>query len=181
MRLQLLIIGFILGVVGFSTSLAQAQIKPGKEKLLVQLDPAYKWKSSTEKSEFNSIRKTTFKIQGKQSIEYPIQLLELTTIDKRYYTIKARAAAMDKLKYYQSQCQEIVLDLRQQGVTENGSFVIYILQAPIDVECMDHVFLGLAVDGPTAFHGIEIKIPKEKANAALLEQWVALLSEYKIQ
>jgi hypothetical protein len=157
------------------------QIKPGKEGLDFSLDPAYKWKSKTVKSEFNAIRKTTFHVTGKNSASYPIQQVELTTIDKRYYTILSKSAVMEKIHFYQGECVDAILDLKQQGKTEKGQYVVYVIAADSTAACMDHVFVGLVVDGETAFHGIEIKIPTALATPELINQWTTLLSDFKIK
>lgn len=180
--MRVIVLGWCLLLCCFISGVREvsAQIKPGKEGIQITLDPAFKWKSKTEKSEYNAIRKTTYQISGKNSQDYPIQTLVQTTIDKRYYTILTRTAVLDKINYYQSQCAEAVLDLRQQGKTAKGNYSVYVISAKSESICMDHVFIGLAVDGETAFHGVEIQIPKHLATDELIEQWTQYLSTFKI-
>lgn len=153
-----------------------AQPKPGKESINIDLPAAYKWKKVKIKKDTKSIRGIEYSATGKNSADAPVQKVVITTIDRRYYPIKAGTTVSDKIGYTQSDCPEAKLTTVEQKTADKLTSIIYLISSETDDTCGDTIFLGYAIEGPTAFHTIDIEIAKENYSETLLDEWKAIFS-----
>ena len=91
------IVGLCLIIAGFfTTSLAQAQIKPGTEKIVLNLPSEYRWKSTKIPKDTKGIRGTAYTVRGKKADGAPVMQVTVTTIDRRYYPMKVKGPREEK-------------------------------------------------------------------------------------
>src|SRR3546814_9856664 len=99
-----IVIGLIIG--SFFTSWAHAQIKPGEEKIVVDLPTEYRWKSKKIPKDTKGIRGTAYTVSGSAADDAPVKQVTVTTIDRRYYPMKAEGSPEEKWTYEKSGCPE---------------------------------------------------------------------------
>lgn len=164
-----LLISFLFAGVSY------AQPKPGKESINIVLPKEYRWKKNKIPKDTKSIRGTEYTIRGKNTENAPVTSIIITTIDKRYYPIKAASAPSDKLSYTRENCPDAELKILEQQTQDNLTSILYTIQSPTEDACGQTVFLGYAVEGPTAFHTIELDINSEVYSEELMQQWSDIL------
>lgn len=184
---------------GLSTLSAQTltprEIKPGREKITIQLPKDYRWDTRKVPKDESSIRAWTHhgtlraaaSTSAATASALPELTLEVTTIDRRYYPIRAGSSVTDKLTMMQNADPMSRLDIHQNKIQEKLKAIIYTISPgePGDkqssAEDESYVLLGLAAEGPTAFHEVLLKIPRPLASPELIAYWTNVLASSLIE
>ena len=178
------IVGLCLIIAGlFTTSLAQAQIKPGTEKIVVNLPSEYRWKSTKIPKDTKGIRGTAYTVRGKKADSAPVMQVTVTTIDRRYYPMKAEGSPEEKWAYEQAGCPEAELDVVDKKVVEERTAILYAIKSTKlpDGECGSVTLITYVAEGPTALHTVELAIPESQLTPELYSQWCEALLQSHIE
>lgn len=172
-------------------TLSAREIKPGREKITLQLPRDYRWDTRKVPKDESSIRSWTYqgtlRTAAEPATALPDLTLEVTTIDRRYYPIRAGSSVTDKLTMMQNADPMSRLDIHQNKIQENLKAIIYTISPgnPGDelssVEDEPCILLGLAAEGPTAFHEVLLKIPRSLSSPELIAYWTNILSSCLIE
>ncbi len=171
----------VLVFLGCLMATAQAQIKPGKEKLEIDLPESVRWRTKKIPKDTRAIRGFEHFARPRDTAGLAVQSLELTTIDKRYFPIRARETVQQKVAFYKSSCEDAALQVLTQEQREHGSWIVYMVRTFGESDCLPEVFIGLAAEGPTAFHSVEILVPAERVTDELIAQWTDILGSARIR
>lgn len=185
-------------------TLASSNIRAGREKISLELPHEYNWQSQKIPKDEASIRSWAHQGSLKQpTLSLSFVKLMVNTIDRRYYPIRAGAAVAEKLTLSQNADPMSRLEIIQQKSEENLTVIIFSIhpggsESPqefsdaaesqaIELDSDpafwppgSYVMLGLAANGPTAYHEIELRIPKVLASPELIQYWAKILSASKI-
>lgn len=167
------------------------KIKPGKEKIVLDLPQEGRWRSERLRKDVPSIRAWSYAPTRGDTAAMAVTGLETTTIDRRYFPVNARRTMIDKLALVQRDDPGARLEILHEQVEERRMSLIYavfpttavgterggVVGAPPE----RNVLLILAAEGPTAFHSVEIPIPAGKASHELLQEWVDVLRRSEIR
>lgn len=158
-----------------------AQPKPGGERITLELPSNYRWKSKKILKETKGIRGTLLHVMGRQVNSTPVDSITITTIDHRYYPLKAEGTAEEKLTYIQNRCPEATLDVVEQETIYSRVAILYTISG-VDRSggCGSSTLLNYVVEGPTALHTIELYIPSERYSQEIFDTWCAILLRAKI-
>lgn len=162
---------------------AMAQPKPGKEKLVLSLPDTYRWKSTKIPKDTKGIRSTAYTVRGKNAQEAPVQTVTVTTIDRRYYPMKAEGMPQEKWEYEKTDCPDAMLEVVDKKVVEERTAVLYAIKSarlPGGL-CGSAVLLTYLVEGPTAFHTVELTIPQTAFTPAVYKQWSDALLQSRVE
>src|SRR5690554_6634821 len=142
--------------------LAKAQPTPGKEKLIVTFPTEYRWKSKKIPKDTKAIRGTEYTVRGKNSEGAAVQTVTITTIDRRYYPMKAEGSPEEKWTYEKAGCPDALLDIVDKKIVEGRTAILYAINSTKlpDGECGSVTLVTYVVEGPTALHTIELAIPE---------------------
>ncbi len=165
----------------FLTPFALAQPKPGKEKITVPFPTEYRWKGAKIPKDTKAIRGTEYTIRGKNAENAAVQRVTVTTIDRRYYPMKADGAPQEKWEYERAGCPESTLDIIDRKTVDGRTAILYAIKSDTDDACGDTIALTYIAEGPTAFHTVALNIPKEQFTPALYKQWCDLLLASRIE
>lgn len=175
------ITGFLIVASMFLASQIMAQPKPGKETIVVAFPTEYRWKGKKIPKDTKAIRGTEYTIRGRNMENAPVQTITVTTIDRRYYPMKAEGAPQEKLEYERANCPQATLDIVDITVVDGRTAILYSIKSDTDDECGSTVLLAYIIEGPTAFHTVELDIPKEHFTPSLYQQWCDALLQSRIK
>ncbi|MGK6351207.1 hypothetical protein [Parapedobacter sp. DT-150] len=163
--------------------LANAQPKPGKETIEVPFPPEYRWKSKAIPKDTKGIRSTLYTVSGKNTENAPVQTVTITTIDRRYYPMKAEGSPQEKWEYEKAGCPEATLEVIDRKVTDGRTAILYAIKSTrsADGECGSTVLLTYVAEGPTAFHTVELAIPTQHFTPSVSQQWYHALLQSRIE
>ncbi len=160
---------------------AEAQPKPGEETIVVPFPSEYRWKSKKIPKDTKAIRGTSYTISGRNAADAPVQTVTVTTIDRRYYPIKAADSPAEKLEYEKASCREAMLEIVDRKVVDSRTAILYTIKSDTEDDCGSAVFLNYIAEGPTALHTVELEIPKQHFTPALYKQWCEVLLQSRIK
>lgn len=160
---------------------ATAQPKPGKETLVVTFPADYRWKGKKIPKDTKAIRETAYTVSGKDMENAPVQTVTVTTIDRRYYPIKAEGTPEEKWEYERTACPQVTLAIVDKKVIDGRTAILYSLKSETADECGSTVFLAYIVEGPTALHTVELDIPTTHFTPELYRQWCNALLLSRIE
>ena len=166
-----IVICFIIGC--FFTSWAYAQVKPGKEKIVVNFPPEYRWKSKKIPKDTKGIRGTAYTIRGGATDDAAVKQVTVTTIDRRYYPMKAEGSPEEKWTYEKSGCPEATLEVVDKKVVDGHTAILYTIKATKvpDGECGSANLITYVVEGPTALHTVELAMPAARFTPEAYKKW----------
>ncbi|WP_143053816.1 hypothetical protein [Parapedobacter koreensis] len=177
------IIGYFIIVQLLSTFHGYAQPTPGKEKIVISLPAEYRWKSQNIPKDTKGIRGTSYAIRGKDAQQAPVQMVTVTTIDKRYYPMRAEGSPQEKLEFEKAGCPDASLDVVDKKVVEGRTAILYAIKNTKSAEgdCGSAVLLTYVAEGPTALHTIELAIPTSHFTQDTYHQWCDTLLQSRIE
>lgn len=173
--LWLTLIGFLF------VGLAHAQPTPGKEEIVIELPSDYRWKRTRVRKDTKSIRESVYHVAGRDAANSTVKSVRITTIDRRYFPISSASAPTDKLNYHRTTCPDAMLSILERRMEDTRSSVLFSIQSDTDGYCGETVFLSYAVEGPTAYHTIELEIEKTETVGADTAQWSKILLDATVQ
>ncbi|WP_262249463.1 hypothetical protein [Parapedobacter soli] len=181
MQLAILTIAihFVIGV--FITSPAHAQIEPGKETIVVKLPSEYRWKSTKIPKDTRGIRGTAYTVRGKAANEAAVKQVTVTTIDRRYYPMKAEGTPEEKWAYEKAGCPDAELEVVDKKVVDGRTAILYAIKSTKTPEsaCGSANLITYIVEGPTALHTVELNISQAAFTPERYKKWCdALLQSY---
>lgn len=164
-------------------SFAAAQPKPGKEKIVVPFLKEYRWKSKKIPKDTKGIRGTEYTVRDKAADTAAVRTVTITTIDRRYYPMKAEGAPEEKWAFEKAGCPDAALDIVDKKVTDGRTAILYAVKATKlpDGECGSTVLLTYVAEGPTAFHTVELAIPTAQFTPERYKQWCDVLLQSRIE
>ena len=170
-------------IAAFFMSTAHAQIKPGEEKIVFDLPAEYRWKSKKIPKDTKGIRGTAYTIRGSKADNAAVKQVTVTTIDRRYYPMKAEGTPEEKWTYEKAGCPDAALEVVDKKVVEGRTAILYAIKSTKlpDSPCGSITLLTYVAEGPTAFHTVELAIPEEQLTAALYQQWCDALLTSRIE
>ncbi|MFC3196927.1 hypothetical protein ACFOET_04795 [Parapedobacter deserti] len=163
---------------------APAQPTPGKEKIVISFPTEYRWKSKKIPKDTKGIRSTEYTVRGKDSERAPVKSITTTTIDRRYYPMKADGMPAEKWEYEKAACPGATLDIVDRKMAEGRTTILYAIKStkfPASGDCGSATLLTYIAEGPTAFHTVELAIPEEQLTPALYRQWCDALLKSRIE
>jgi len=175
---------FFLTVGLFITlHMTQAQPKPGKEKIVVALPEGYRWKSARIPKDTKAIRGTEYRVAGKNAQDAPVQTVTVTTIDRRYYPMKAAGMPEEKWEYEKAACIDAELEIVDRKEQDGRTAILYSIKSAKsgESECGSTTLLTYVAEGPTAFHTVELAIPQDQLTPVLYKQWCDALLASRIE
>ena len=160
-------------VTSFFTTWAHAQIKPGEEKMVVNLPSEYRWKSTKIPKDTKGIRGTAYTIRGRAADDAAVKQVTVTTIDRRYYPMKAEGSPEEKWQYEKSGCPEATLEVIDKKVVDDRTAILYAIKSTKvdDGECGSANLITYVAEGPTALHTVELTIPEEHFTPERYKKW----------
>ncbi|MEC3878747.1 hypothetical protein [Parapedobacter sp. 10938] len=172
---------FIVG--SFFTLWAEAQIKPGKEKIVVNLPTDYRWKSNKIPKDTKGIRGTAYTIRGSAADDAAVKQVTVTTIDRRYYPMKAEGSPEEKWIYEKSGCPEATLEVVDKKVVDGRTAILYAIKSTKmpDAACGSANLITYVVEGPTALHTVELTIPEAQFTPETYRKWCDALLQSHIE
>lgn len=173
----------VLVYVFFGTAVAEAQPTPGKETLVVTLPSEYRWKSDKIPKDTKGIRGTAYTVRGKNPTNAPVQTVTVTTIDRRYYPMKAEGSPEEKWTYEKAGCPEASLEIIDRRVVDGHTAILYSIKSTKlpGGECGMVTLITYVVEGPTALHTVELAIPTQQATPERYRQWYDVLLQSHIE
>lgn len=165
----------------FVASLAHAQIKPGKERIVVEFPEGYRWKSTKIPKDTKGIRGTAYTVRGSDAHDAPVKEVIVTTIDRRYYPMKAEGTPEEKWAYEKAGCPEAVLEVVDKKVVDGRTAILYAIKSTKlpDSGCGSGILITYVVEGPTAMHTVELAVPEAQFTVPMYQQWCdALLASH---
>ncbi len=159
------------------------QPTPGKEKITLSLPAEYRWKSKKIPKDTKAIRGTAYTASGKDAAEAAIQSVTVTTIDRRYFPMKADGSPQEKWEYERADCPDARLEIIDRQTLDNRTAILYAVRDVrwADGPCGGATLLSYIAEGPTAFHTVELTIPTERLTPELFAQWCAALLQSRIE
>ena len=168
-------IGVLLLVLSGLTIAAQPSPTPGKEQITIDLPETSPWKGKKIPKDTKAIRGKLYTVRGRRS-EAIVDSVVVTTIDKRYFPMKAEGAPEEKWAYIKTSCPAAELTIVNQKVASGRTAILYTVQSAGDNnDCGTAVLLAYIAEGPTALHTIEVYIPKGQFNDRTFGMWCDIL------
>ncbi len=160
-----------------------AQPQPGKEKIVIDFPAPYRWKSGKIPKDTKGIRGTLYTVRGKQADSAPVKTVTVTTIDRRYYPMKAEGTPEEKWEFEKAGCPDAKLDILNRNVAEGRTAILYAINATksAERECGSTTLLTYVAEGPTALHTVELAIPEEQFTPEVEQQWREALLQSRIE
>lgn len=161
-----------------------AQIEPGKEKIVVDLPSEYRWKSRKIPKDTRGIRGTAYTVRGKAADDAPVKLVTVTTIDRRYYPMKAEGTPEEKLAYETTICPEATLEVVDKKVVDGRTAILYTIKSTRtgdDDACGSANLITYVAEGPTALHTVELAIPGDQFTPERYKMWCDALIQSRIE
>ncbi|WP_353126861.1 hypothetical protein [Parapedobacter pyrenivorans] len=167
----------------FVASLAEAQPTPGNETLIVTLPTEYRWKSDKIPKDTKGIRGVAYTPRGKNPESTPVQTVTVTTIDRRYYPMKAEGTPEEKWLYEKAGCPEAELEIVDRKVVDGHMAILYSIKSTKlpGGECGSVTLMTYVVEGPTALHTVELAIPTPYFTPERYKQWCDALLLSRIE
>ena len=164
----------------FSTA---AQPTPGKETIIVSFPTEYRWKSNKIPKDTKGIRGTAYTVRGKNSESAPVQTVTVTTIDRRYYPMKAEGSPEEKWTYEKAGCPEAELDVVDSKAVDGRTAILYAIKSTKlpGGECGSVTLITYVAEGPTALHTVELAIPTEQLTPERYQLWCNALLQSRIE
>lgn len=168
---------------GFFTSWAHAQIEPGKEKIVVNLPAEYRWKSKKIPKDTKGIRGTAYTIRGSAGDDAPVKQVTVTTIDRRYYPMKAEGTPEEKWTFEKAGCPDATLEVVDRKVVDGRTAILYTIKSTKvpDGECGSANLITYVAEGPTALHTVELAIPQAQFTPERYKKWCDALLQSHIE
>ncbi|MFB2120224.1 hypothetical protein [Parapedobacter sp. 2B3] len=163
---------------------AHAQIKPGEEKIVVDLPSEYRWKSTKIPKDTKGIRGTAYTIRGSAANDAAVKQVTVTTIDRRYYPMKAEGSPEEKWLYEKSGCPEATLEVIDKKVVDGRTAILYAIKStktPDDGECGSVNLITYVAEGSTALHTVELAIPQSHFTPERYQKWCDTLLKSHIE
>src|SRR5690606_34360583 len=180
--MQKIILCLFVACVGWLPS-GSAQPTPGKERIVTVFPGTHRGKSSKIPKDTQGIRGTEFTARGKGSESAPVRTVIVTTIDRRYYPMKAAGTPEEKWEFERAGCPDAQLQVLDKKTVDGRTAILYAIEATKvpDGDCGSAVLLTYVAEGPTALHTIELMIPQDQYTPALLKQWSDALLQSRIE
>ena len=165
------------------TFCSRAQPTPGKEKIVIDFPGDYRWKSSKIPKDSKGIRGTTYTVRGNAAEKAPVTTVTVTTIDRRYYPMKASGTPEEKWAFEKAGCPEALLDVVDQKQVDGRTAILYAITGTKSAAgpCGSTTLLTYVAEGPTALHTVELAIPQENYTPQLKQQWRDALVQSQIE
>src|SRR5690606_22081709 len=162
---------------------AHAQIKPGEEKIVVNLPSEYRWKSTKIPKDTKGIRGTAYTVRGSAANDAAVKQVTVTTIDRRYYPMKAEGSPEEKWQYEKSACPEAALEVVDKKVVDGRTAILYAIKSTKipDGACGAANLITYVVEGPTALHTIELVTPQAQFTPERDRKWCDALLQSHIE
>lgn len=175
-------IAYAVVIVLFAFLSLSAQPTPGKEKITIELPAEYRWRSNKIPKETKAIRATAYTVRGNNAENSPVTSVTVTTIDKRYYPMKAAGSPEEKWTYVKIGCPDATLDMIDQRTTEGRTAILYAIRSASDEggDCDASVLLAYVAEGPTALHTIELYLPADTYGHEIFKMWCGILLQAEI-
>lgn len=172
-----------LAIASFFISPTHAQIKPGEEKLAINLPSAYRWKSTNIPKDTKGIRGTAYTIKGRTAEDAAVRQVTVTTIDRRYYPMKAEGSPEEKWQYERAGCPEAELEVVDKKTADGRTAILYTIKSTKlpDGACGSTNLVTYVVEGPTALHTVELAIPEAQFTPETYEMWCTALLQSHIE
>lgn len=153
-----------------------AQPRPGKERITIDLPSTNRWKNQKIPKDTKAIRGTLYTVRGKKA-NPPVDSIVVTTIDKRYYPMKANGAPEEKWIYMKAACPAAELEILNKKVVSGRTAILYTIKAAngVAAACGSSILLAYIAEGPTALHTIELHIPVAQFSEDVFETWCNIL------
>lgn len=176
-----IILCLLLG--GFFATSTHGQIKPGEEKIVVDLPSEYRWKSNKIPKDTKGIRGTAYTVRGRTAHNAPVKEVIITTIDRRYYPMKAEGTPEEKWTYEKAGCPDAVLDVVDKKVVDGRTAILYAIKSTKlpDGLCGSTTLVTYVVEGPTALHTVELAIPEAQFTPERYKKWCDALLQSHIE
>lgn len=160
-----------------------AQPTPGKEKIVISFPSEYRWKSRKIPKDTKAIRGTEYMVRGKDAEHAPVQTVTVTTIDRRYYPMKAEGSPEEKWEFEKSDCPDAALEIVDKQVNNGRTAILYAIKGnrPPGGLCGEGNLLIYVAEGPTAFHTVELTIPQAQFTPERFEAWCDTLLQSRIE
>jgi len=160
-----------------------AQPTPGKEKIVISFPGEYRWKSAKIPKDTKGIRGTAYTVRGREAEEAPVKTVTVTTIDRRYYPMKALGTPEEKWEFEKAGCPEASLDIVDKKTVDGRMSILYLIKATksSDGACGSTALLTFVAEGPTALHTVELAIPQDHLTPELQQQWCEALLQSQIE
>ncbi|MBK1439181.1 hypothetical protein JHJ32_04210 [Parapedobacter sp. ISTM3] len=177
------ITGYTLFVLLLAAFHVNAQPTPGKEKLVLTLPAEYRWKDKTIPKDTKGIRGMSYTVRGKNAQLAPVKTVTTTTIDKRYYPMKAEGSPAEKLEFEKAGCPGATLDVIDKKTVDGRTAILYAIKdtKSADGDCGTTVLLTYVAEGPTALHTVEVAIPTAHFTQELYQLWCDVLLQSRIE
>src|SRR5690606_24588218 len=107
----------------------RAQPTPGKEKIVINFPGEYRWKSAKIPKDTKGIRGTAYTIRGIGVEKIPVKTVTVTTIDRRYYPMKALGMPEEKWEFEKAGCPEASLDIVDKKTVDGRTSILYAIKA----------------------------------------------------
>lgn len=167
----------------FWTFCGIAQPTPGKEKIVISFPGDYRWKNAKIPKDTKGIRGTSYTVRGSEAEKAPVKTVTVTTIDRRYYPMKALGTPEEKWEFEKAGCPEASLDIVDKKTVDGRTSILYVIKATKspDEACGSTVLLTYVAEGPTALHTVELAIPQAHFTPELQQQWCDALLRSQIE
>lgn len=173
---------FCIIVALFACLSLSAQTTPGKESIKIQFPTEYRWKNKKIPKETKAIRGTAYTVRGKNAESASVKSVIVTTIDKRYYPMKAEGSPEEKWTYVKAACPDAILEVIDRQIADGRTAILYAIQSGNDQggDCSSAVLLSYVIEGPTALHTIELYIPTDQYDQHTFKTWCDILLQAEI-
>jgi len=162
---------------------SKAQPVPGKETIVIDFPGEYHWKHTKIPKDTKGIRGMVYSMKGSGAANVPVKTVTVTTIDRRYYPMKALGMPEEKWQFEKAGCPEASLDMIDQKNVDGHTAILYAIKATrsANSDCGSTVLLTYVAEGPTALHTVELSIPQNEFTPQLQQQWHDALLQSKIE
>src|SRR5690606_39656254 len=115
------------------------------------------WKGTKIPKDTKGIRGTAYTIRGSAANNAAVKLVTVTTIDRRYYPMKAEGSPEEKWLYEKSACPEATLEVVDKKVVDGRAAILYAIKSTkmANGECGSANLITYVVEGPTALHTVD--------------------------
>lgn len=187
MRLRKLIrfcaVAMVLIAVIPAHSQSKSTPQPGKEKLVIPLPADIRWKSQKVPKDTKAIRGFRYLASGPRSSQSVVQEILVTTIDRRYFPMKAEGSPEEKLQYEQTGCPDATLEIIDRHLADGRLAILYAIRKTKHAEalCGSTTQLVYVAEGPTAFHTAELVFPEEMYASSDFQRWCDIFRNCRIE
>lgn len=181
--------GWFVAPLASAQVVSDKKIRPGKEKIVLALPEAERWRRQEIEKDVPSIRAWSYWPTRGDTAEHIVTSLETSTIDRRYYPVSARGTLSDRLMLVQGTDPGARLEILRERTHESTDdpirgrrvSILYAIY-PSDMSAPDsRVLLILAAEGPTAFHAVEASLLPAAASRETIDKWKTILENSRIE